>query len=62
MSLYLPLYERALRIAEAALGGDHPNVVLILENYADLLREMGKVDEAATLERRAGSIEAGPGR
>ena len=33
-----PLYKRSLAIDEKALGPDHPNVAISLENYAVLLR------------------------
>jgi Tetratricopeptide repeat len=53
-----PLYQRALAIREKALGPEHPNVATCLENYASLLRKMGRPEEAATLEVRARAIRA----
>ncbi len=53
-----PLYRRSLAIQEKALGPEHPNVVQSLENYAALLRETGRADEAAEMEARAKAIRA----
>ena len=53
-----PLYKRALAIWEKTLGPDHPNVATGLENYAALLRETGRHDEAATLVVRAKASRA----
>ncbi len=53
-----PLYQRALAIAEKALGPDHPHVATALENYAALLRKTGRGNEAAKLEARAKAIRA----
>ncbi len=48
----------SLAIWEAALGLDHPDVATSLENYAALLRETGRADEAAEMEARATAIRA----
>ncbi len=53
-----PLYRRSLAIMENALGPEHPNVATSLENYAALLREIGRADEAAEMEARAKAIRA----
>ncbi len=53
-----PLYKRSLAIWEKALGPDHPNVATSLENYVDLLRKMGRDEEAEKLEARAQAIRA----
>ncbi len=53
-----PLYKRALAIWEKALGPEHPDVATSLENYAALLRETGRADEAAEMEARAKAIRA----
>ncbi len=53
-----PLYRRSLAIWEKALGPEHPDVVQSLENYAALLRETGRADEAAEMEVRAKAIRA----
>ena len=52
------MYKRALVIFEKALGPEHPNVAICLENYAALLRKMGRGTEAAPLEARAQAIRA----
>jgi tetratricopeptide (TPR) repeat protein len=53
-----PLYRRSLAILERALGPEHPDVAQSLENYAALLRETGRADEAAEMEARAKAIRA----
>jgi len=51
-----PLYRRALVISEEALGQDHPDVATVLGNYAILLRNTGREEEAEPLETRAEAI------
>jgi tetratricopeptide (TPR) repeat protein len=51
-----PLYQRALAIWEKALGPEHPHLATGLENYAVLLRAIGRQEEAATMEARAQAI------
>ncbi len=53
-----PLYKRALAILEKTLGSEHPRVATALKNYAALLRETGRSDEAAKMEARAKAIRA----
>jgi tetratricopeptide (TPR) repeat protein len=53
-----PLLERALAIREQALGPEHPKVATALENYAFLLRVIGRPDDAAPMETRARAIRA----
>ncbi len=53
-----PLYERPLVISEKALGPEHPQVALLLENCAYLLKEMNREAEAAEMEARAKEIRA----
>ncbi len=53
-----PLFRRSLTILERALGPEHPNVPKVLVNYAALLRETGRADEAAEMEARAKAIRA----
>ncbi len=48
-----PSSDRALTIAEKAQGPEHPDVANGLENYAVLLRELGRTMEAEKLEERA---------
>ncbi len=50
-------YRRALAIWEQALGPDHPTVKETLRGFAKLLRVLGRDDEAAQLEARAGPAE-----
>jgi tetratricopeptide (TPR) repeat protein len=49
----LPLFERAVAIAEIAYGPDHPEVALYLNNFAELLRDLGDSAGARTLNERA---------
>ena len=42
-----------LGIHERALGPEHPDVAASLENYVLLLRTVGRLEEAASLEARA---------
>ncbi len=53
-----PLYRRSVAIWEMALGPEHPHVAQGLDNYAALLRETGRADEAAEMEARARAIRA----
>ncbi len=53
-----PLYQRALAIVEKALGPEHPHVATSLENYAALLRQTARADEAERMEARAKAIRA----
>ncbi len=53
-----PLYKRSLAIREKALGLDHPDVALSFENYAALLRQTARADEAERMEARAKAIRA----
>lgn len=48
-----PLYQRALRIWEEALGKNHPHVANALENYTHLLIDMKRRPEAASMIARA---------
>ncbi len=52
------LDQRSLAIWEKALGPDHPVVATSLENYAALLRETGRSDQAEEMEARARMIRA----
>ena len=47
-----PLYRRALTIREKALGPEHPEVAELRADYAELLRRMGRHDEATDLKRQ----------
>lgn len=51
-------YQKALELKEAHSGPDHPDIVTILENYADLLREAKRYTEAENLASRAAAILA----
>ena len=53
-----PLYQRSLAILEKALGPEHPDVATSLENYAALLRQTARADEAERMEARAKAIRA----
>jgi tetratricopeptide (TPR) repeat protein len=49
----LPLQQRALRIREAALGPDHPDVATDLNNVGGVLSDLGRSAEALPLQQRA---------
>jgi len=49
----LPLQQRALRIGEAALGPDHPDVAAGLSYVGWALSELGRHAEALSLQQRA---------
>jgi tetratricopeptide (TPR) repeat protein len=51
-----PLFRRALAIAEASYGPDHPGVATALNNLALLLRATNRLGEAELLYRRALAI------
>jgi tetratricopeptide (TPR) repeat protein len=46
-----PLFQRALAIRQQAFGPGHPGVVLVLENYATLLKSMNRIEEAIILQQ-----------
>jgi hypothetical protein len=48
--------ERALRIAEASYGPDHPKVAVLLNNLATILVEFGDAAGARPLLERASRI------
>ena len=48
-----PLHERALAVYEKALGPDHPNVAMGLNNLAATLSDLGRHAEALALQERA---------
>lgn len=49
-------YQRALSILESIYEEDHPDTAETLENYATLLRQMERVEEAESTEQRASTI------
>jgi tetratricopeptide repeat protein len=49
----LPLHERALRIHEAVLGPDHPDVATDLNLVGQVLSALGRDAEALPLQQRA---------
>jgi len=51
-----PLFRRALAIDEKALGPNHPNVAIRLNNLANLLADQGNYRDAEPLYRRALAI------
>ena len=52
-----PLYQRALKIDEKALGPDHPDTAQTLNNLAELYRSMGDYAKAEPLYQRALKIK-----
>ncbi|MFN7999621.1 MAG: tetratricopeptide repeat protein [Acidobacteriota bacterium] len=55
-----PLLRRAAAIFERSLGANHPNALIALENYADLLRKLNRNAEAEKLEVKIKEIRARP--
>ena len=51
-------YKRALTLKEQVSGPEHPDVAMILHNYAGLLREAHRYQEAENLSARANAILA----
>eukprot|EP00435_Cladocopium_sp_Y103_P029579 s2666_g7.t1 len=47
-----PLYRRSLAGLEAQVGAQHPDTLLSMNNFAELLRQQGKLEEAEPLYRR----------
>ena len=52
-----PLYQRSLAIHEKALGPDHPDTGLSLNNLAELYRAQGKYGQAEPLYQRSLAIK-----
>ncbi len=52
------LYRELLRIQETRTGGRHPDMALILEKYAAVLRDAERLDDAQRLDARAKRIRA----
>ncbi len=50
------MYERALKIHEQQLGGEHPDTATSMNNLAALYHELGRIKEAELLFRRALAI------
>ena len=53
-----PCYERALGILEKQFGANSPVLVSALAGESKALRDLGHVDQAAQVEKRAESIRA----
>ena len=51
-------YKRALSIKEKASGPEHPDIAIILNKYANLLRVAHRDEEADNLSKRASEIMA----
>ena len=51
-------YQEALTVRTKALGEDHPQLVPLLENYAELLKKMKRSAQARELEERVKKIKA----
>jgi len=50
-----PLFKRAIKICEKALPG-HPNLMMYIDNYAKLLEETNRPEEAQEMRERAQAI------
>jgi tetratricopeptide (TPR) repeat protein len=51
-----PLYQKALDLKKKIGGHFHQDLVMIMENYAKLLRAAGRESEAAKMENQAQAI------
>jgi len=51
-------FRRAVTAFEAAMGADHPDLAQCLEEYAGVIRQLGRAAEAEPVERRAREIRA----
>jgi tetratricopeptide (TPR) repeat protein len=51
-------YLRTLNIYGKTLPPDHPYIARVLDNYANLLRKMNRIEEASKLEQQAREIRA----
>lgn len=51
------MYQEAISLKERVYGPDHQDIALILKQYAALLRDAHRVQEAAALEHRARQIQ-----
>ena len=52
------LFKRALAIDEKALGPLHPDLIVVMENNADVLSKLNRAPEAEKLRIRATAIKA----
>ena len=52
------MYQEALSLKEHVNGPEHPDVAIILHQYAALLRDAHRLQEATVLEHRARQIQA----
>ncbi len=52
-------YRRAIQIMEGAFGADHRRLASFLDEYATMLREAGRDDEAARLAERRAALGGG---
>jgi tetratricopeptide (TPR) repeat protein len=55
------LLRRALAIEEEAYGRDDPALIVTLENYARVVRELGRTAEADELDARVQTLAGGAG-
>jgi len=48
-----PLYKQALESNRRVLGEDHTNTIALLDDYANVLKSLGRLSEAEHLYREA---------
>jgi tetratricopeptide (TPR) repeat protein/transcriptional regulator with XRE-family HTH domain len=53
-----PLYQQTLLLMEKILGPEHPDTARVLWGYAQVIKKLGREDEAQELERRFDLIKA----
>ena len=56
-----PMYCKSLEIAEVALGKDHPNLSVLVNDMAELYSDMGNEEKAEQFQERAFSLFGLPG-
>lgn len=54
-----PCYERAMKLKQALLGGDHPETVRVLKSYSELLRTTHREEQARHLDECVSGLISG---
>lgn len=54
-----PCYERAMKLKQALLGGDHPETVRVLKSYSELLRTTHREEQAKHLDECVSGLISG---
>ncbi len=54
----IELFDRALSVQTAILDSNHPAIAETLDEYAECLRRVGRIEEAKQLQGRADAVSA----